>query len=306
MASKKGESLEFEIEGHVLKLSNLDKVYYPEPGFTKGQVIDYYAKVAPAIIPHLMDRPLTMKRYPDGVEGENFYQKEAPSHRPDWVKTVPIPSETKARDVPYILCNDLATLLWLVNLADLEFHPLLSRAPALDTPTLVAFDLDPGPPAGMQSLAQVALALKDALKSLGLESFPKTSGSKGLHVYVPLNRPGASFDDTRSFSLAVATEIQKQHPHLVTINMRKDLRLGKVLIDYSQNSTTKTTTCVYSLRAKSKPTASTPLHWNEVEEAAIDYKVPLAYEADAVIRRFESRGDLFRPVLELKQKLPKP
>lgn len=298
-----GARLDFEVGGRTLRLTNLDKEFYPKTGFKKAQVIEYYAEVAPALLPHLRDRPLTLKRYPDGVEGDHFYQKEAPPGRPAWVATAEIPSETRSKAIPYVLCNDLATLLWLVNLADLEFHPVLGRMPDPATPTAVVFDLDPGAPATIQSCAQVALLLKDALKKKRLEAHAKTSGSKGLQVYVPLNTP-TTFDATKDFALKTAASLERAQPRLVTTNMRKELRTGKVLIDWSQNHPTKTTVCVYSLRAKPRPTASTPVAWREVEAAAADYRSPLSFEAGDVLARVEARGDLFLPVLEKKQKLP--
>lgn len=300
-----GASLDFEMNGRSVRLGNLDKVFYPQCGFTKGQVVEYYANIAPALLAHLRDRALTLKRYADGVEGEHFYQKEAPAHRPSWVATAPVASERQAKAVPYVLCNDLPTLMWLVNLADLEFHPLLSRAPDLATPTVVVFDLDPGAPAGMQSCAQVSLLLKDHLKALDLEAFPKTSGSKGIQVYVPLNTR-ATFAATSEFALAAASQLQRAHPRLVTANMRKELRTGKVLVDWSQNHRAKTTVCVYSLRAKARPTVSTPVSWREVEEAASDYRARLSFEASEALGRFEAAGDAFRPVLEKRQRLPAP
>jgi bifunctional non-homologous end joining protein LigD len=289
--------VEVEVEGRRLSLSNLDKPMYPKVGFTKGQVIDYYTRVAPVLLPHLRRRPLTLKRYPDGVEGEFFYEKQCPSHRPDWVRTAPIVTGRKTID--FCVCDDLATLVWLANLADLELHPSLSLAAEIDRPTMMAFDLDPGPPAGLEECCQVALILREALARLGLECFPKTSGSKGLQVYVPLNREGVGYEDTKPLSNALARHLEAQHPELIVSRQKKELRKGKVLIDWSQNDEHKTTVCVYSLRARDRPTVSTPVDWDELADPqALDYC------ADAVLARVEKHGDLYAPVLKLEQELP--
>jgi bifunctional non-homologous end joining protein LigD len=303
MASK---SVEVEVEGRSLKLSNLDKVLYPEAGFTKGQVIDYYTRVAPVLLEHLRDRPLTMKRYPDGVEGKFFYEKQSPSHRPSWVKVAPIYSGHRGRTIEYTLANDLPTLVWLANLADLELHTSLSLAKKVDRPTMLAFDLDPGPPATIVECSRVALLLRELFDALELESFPKTSGSKGMQIYVPLNVPRVTYGDTKPFARTVAGLLEKRHPELVVSDMKKELRGGKVLIDWSQNDEHKTTICVYSLRARARPTVSTPITWEEVERAAETGDPDLlVFEAEQVLERVEEHGDLFAPVLELKQKLPK-
>jgi bifunctional non-homologous end joining protein LigD len=289
--------VEVEVEGRRLSLSNLDKMMYPQVGFTKGQLIDYYTRVAPVLLPHLRRRPLTLKRYPDGVEGEFFYEKQCPSHRPDWVRTAPIVTGRKTID--FCVCDDLATLVWLANLADLELHPSLSLAAEIDRPTMMAFDLDPGPPAGLEECCQVALILREALARLGLECFPKTSGSKGLQVYVPLNRVGVGYDDTKPLSNALARHLEAEHPELIVSRQKKELRKGKVLIDWSQNDEHKTTVCVYSLRARDRPTVSTPVDWDELADPQA-----LDYGADAVLARVEKHGDLYAPVLELEQELP--
>jgi bifunctional non-homologous end joining protein LigD len=289
-----------EVEGHELSLSNLDKVMYPETGFTKGQVIDYYTRVAPAVLPHLRDRPLTLKRYPNGVEGGHFYEKQCPSHRPDWVRSEPV--ELSSKTIQFCVCDDLATLVWLANLADLELHPSLSKVPEVERPTVMAFDLDPGSGAGLEECCDVALLLRDALRALGLESFPKTSGSKGIQVYVPLNMSDVDYDHgTKRHSNALARYLESQHPKLIVSSQRKELRKGRVLIDWSQNDEHKTTVSVYSLRARERPTVSTPLSWDEVEEGDPD---TLVFEADDVLARVEEHGDLFAPVAELKQQLP--
>jgi bifunctional non-homologous end joining protein LigD len=300
----KQQSVEVEVEGRRLKLSNLDKVMYPAVGFTKGQVIDYYTKVAPTVLPHLRDRPLTLKRYPDGVESEYFYEKQCPSHRPDWVRTAPIWSEHTKRTIEFCLANDLPTLVWTSNLADLELHTALALAEDITRPNMVAFDLDPGLPAAILECSQVAVLLRDLLGELGLKSFAKTSGSKGMQVYVPLNTP-VSYDETKPFSRALAMLLEKQHPELVVSTQAKAARKGKVLVDWSQNDESKTTVCVYSLRARERPTVSTPLEWDEVE-TALEHKQGerLVFDAEAVLERIEDHGDLFAPVLELEQSLP--
>jgi bifunctional non-homologous end joining protein LigD len=302
-------AVEVEVGGRQLKLSNLDKVFYPEPGFTKGQVIDYYTRVAPALLPHLRGRPLTMKRYPNGVEGKFFYEKECPSHRPDWVKTKRIEARgsTKNRtSVNFCVIDDLPSLVWAANLADLEMHTSLSLADDITHPTMLAFDLDPGAPATIVECCTVALELRDLFGDLDIEGFPKTSGSKGLQVYVPLNTRKATYKETKPFAKAVADLLAERHPELVVSNMKKELRKGKVLVDWSQNDQHKTTVCVYSLRAMSHPTGSTPVTWDEVEACAESGDPEsLSFESSEVLDRVEEHGDLFEPVVKLKQKLPK-
>ncbi|HWC39806.1 MAG TPA: non-homologous end-joining DNA ligase, partial [Acidimicrobiales bacterium] len=307
-------TVEVELEGRRLKLSNLDKVLYPESAFTKGQVIDYYVRVSSALLPHLHRRPLTLKRYPNGVDAGFFYEKQCPSHRPDWVHTVEIPSErTRGKTVNYCMADDLPTLAWLANLAAIELHPLLAQADgphngsrdAVNRPTMVAFDLDPGLPADVTTCAQVACWLREVLDELGLASFPKTSGSKGLQVYVPLNTPH-TYEDTKPFAHAIARLLEKHHPDHALEKMDKSLRRGKVLIDWSQNHITKTTICAYSLRARPEPTVSTPLSWEEVEGGRdADGARRLHFEANDVLERLDRYGDLFAPVLELEQHLPR-
>jgi len=295
-----------EIQGRTLKLSNLEKVLYPATGFNKKDVIDYYVRIAPAIVPHLAGRPLTRKRYPDGVEGEPFFEKNAPMHRPDWVKTAPIWSRHNRRTIHYVLADDLPTLVWLANLAALELHPSLSLASDGECPTDMVFDLDPGPPANIVQCCQVGLWLREIFEHFGLKSFPKTSGSKGLQVYVPLNTP-TTYDATKLFSYALAQLLEHEHPDLVLSEMSKHARVGKIFVDWSQNDEHKTTIGVYSLRAREHPTVSTPVSWDEVERA-LKKKDPnlLVFEASQVVARFEKLGDLFEPLLELKQKLPDP
>ncbi len=293
-----------DIEGKHLKLSNLEKVLYPAAGFTKKDVIDYYARIAPAIVPHLAGRALTRKRYPDGVEGEPFFEKNAPQYRPEWVKTAPIWSGRNRRTIHYVLADDLATLVWLANLAALELHPSLALAKDITCPTEMVFDLDPGPPANIVQCCQVAFWLREIFEHFGLRSFPKTSGSKGLQIYVPLNTP-TTFDATKMFSHALAQLLAHDHPDLVLSEMSRQARTGKVFVDWSQNDEHKTTVAVYSLRAREHPTVSTPVTWEEVERAFKKKDAALlVFEASQVVARFEKLGDLFEPVLELKQRLP--
>lgn len=294
-----------EIEGRHLSLTNLEKVLYPATGFTKGQVIDYYARIARVLVPHLAGRPLTLKRYPEGVDKDYFFEKNATKHRPDWVKTVPIWSEGNHRNVNYILANDLATLVWIANLASIELHPSLSLAKKIESPTVIAFDLDPGAPANIVQCCQVGLWLREIFDHFGLQSFPKTSGSKGLQVYVPLNTP-TSYDTTKPFAHALARLLEHDHKELVVSDMKKELRKGKVFVDWSQNDEHKTTVSIYSLRAREHPTVSTAVKWEEVERALKKKDADLlVFEADQVLERVEKMGDLFAPVLTLQQRLPK-
>jgi bifunctional non-homologous end joining protein LigD len=293
-----------EVEGKRLSLSNLEKVLYPATGFTKGEVIDYYARIAPALIPHLQGRPVTMKRYPNGVDEEYFYEKNAPKHRPDWVKTAPIWSRHNRRHINYLLVDDLPTLTWLANLASLEIHPSLALAKDINCPTMMVFDLDPGPPANIIQCAQVGMWLREMFEHWGLESFPKTSGSKGLQVYIPLNTP-TTYDLTKPFAHGIARLLEHEHPELIVSEMKKEIRGGKVFVDWSQNDEHKTTVSVYSLRAREHPTASTPVTWEEVERALKKKDASLlVFEAPDTLKRFEKMGDLHAPVLELKQRLP--
>jgi len=288
--------VEVEVEGRRLSLSNLDKVMYPRTGFTKGQVIDYYTRIAPAVLPHLRGRPLTLKRYPNGVEGQYFYEKNCPSHAPEWVR------KERVGEIDYCICDDLATLVWLANLADLELHPSLSLAADMEHPAVMAFDLDPGPGAGLPECCEVAMLLREALGQLGLDSYAKTSGSKGIQVYVPLNSGEADYrGGTKLLSQALARHLEAQHPQLIVSTQKKELRSGKVLIDWSQNDEHKTTVGVYSLRARERPTVSTPLAWEEVAEGD---PAELVFEAGGVLERVEERGDLFAPVVEQVQRLP--
>jgi len=291
------------VERRELKLTNLDKPLYPHAGFKKRDVIDYYAAVADTLIAHLQGRALTVKRWPDGVEGKSFFQKQAPAHRPDWVRTVTLTSEKKPID--YLLADDHATIVWLANLAALELHVPLARAEAPERPTSLVFDLDPGAPATAIECCRVALTLQGMFERLGLQSFVKTSGKKGLQLYLPLNDRKVTFEQTKPFAKAVAELLEQSEPELIVSRQTKTQREGKVLIDWSQNDQNKTTVCAYSLRATGRPTVSTPLQWDEVR-AALDSGDPdaLRFEAGQVLERIAERGDLFAPVLSLAQKLP--
>src|SRR5438445_8843147 len=299
------EKAELVVEGKKLAVSNLNKVLYPKVGFTKGQVIDYYIRIAPVLLPHLRDRPLTMKRYPNGVDAEFFYEKNCPSHRPKWVQTAKVWSEGNNRIMHYCLAQDLPTLVRAANLADLELHTSLARKRDVARPTMMVFDLDPGAPADIVQCCQVGLWLRGLLTRMKLKSFAKTSGSKGLQVYVPLNT-AVTFDQTKDLSRSLAQHLETDHAELVTSNMSKAARKGKVFVDWSQNDEHKTTICVYSLRAREEPTVSTPVAWNEVENCLKKKNADLLrFRSDQVLARVEKRGDLFEPVEELKQKLPK-
>jgi bifunctional non-homologous end joining protein LigD len=292
------------VAGHELKLSNLAKVMYPRAKFSKRDLIEYYAAIAPVLLPHLAGRALTVVRWPDGVDGKSFFQKQAPAHRPDWVRTAAIPAGSKTID--YTLANDLATLVWLANLAAIELHTPLARADAVQRPTALVFDLDPGAPASIVECCHVAVALQGMFENLGLKSFAKTSGSKGLQVYLPLNLDHVTFDQTKPFAKAVAELLEQAEGDLVVSRMTKARRKGKVLIDWSQNDANKTTVCVYSLRATPRPTVSTPVEWDEVRATlrSGDAK-QLSFEAAGVLERVAERGDLFAPVLSLAQQLPR-
>jgi bifunctional non-homologous end joining protein LigD len=296
------ERVVVEHDGHQLTLTNLSKALYPEVGFTKGAVIDFYARVAPTMLTHLDGRVVTLRRFPNGVAAKGFFEKRCPSHRPPWVATALGPGDGDA-GMAYCVFDSIATLVWSANLAALELHVPLARAATADVPDHVVFDLDPGAPATITECAQVAVALRDILDDLGLELFAKTSGSKGLQCYLPLNT-AHDWDHTRSFALAVAQLLEQRLDGLVVTDMTRSLRKAKVLIDWSQNVPAKTTVCAYSLRATPRPTVSTPVTWVEVEHAADGE--PLSFEADEVLRRIDELGDLFAPVAELRQHLPAP
>lgn len=292
---------EVDIGGHRLKLSNLDKVLYPEAGFTKAEVIDYYARIAPVMLPHLDGRGMTLRRFPNGVDAPSFFEKRCPSHRPDWVEVSPGPGDSGGA-IDYCRLDSVAALVWAANLAALELHAPMAKGDDIEAPLLVVFDLDPGAPAAMTECAEVGLGIRDALEGLGLRSVAKTSGSKGLQLYVPLNTPGHSHEQASSFARAVAQAMEKHHPTRVVSTMRKELRKGKVFIDWSQNSRHKTTVCVYSLRARPRPTVSAPVTWDEVEAAADGE--PLSFEAGDVLDRVAEHGDLFADAATLEQRLP--
>ncbi len=295
-----------DVEGTQVALTNLEKVLYPAVGFTKAEVVDYYTRIAPVLLPHLRGRHLTLKRYPDGVDGQFFYEKQCPRHRPDWVRTARVPIRTDGRSIDYCMVEDLATVVWLANLADLELHTPLAHADAPAAPTMLAFDLDPGPPATVVECGRVAMWLREVFEGLGLRSCPKTSGSKGLQIYVPLNTP-VTYNEAKPFAHALAKLLEQQHPKHVLSVMTKDLRTGKVFIDWSQNDDSKTTVCVYSLRARPHPTVSTPVTWDEVAHV-VETGDPedLVFEADAVLERVAAQGDLFAPLNEIEQPLPAP
>jgi bifunctional non-homologous end joining protein LigD len=307
-------SQQVEVDGRELKLTNLDKVLYPKTGFSKGEVVDYYAKVAPAIVPHLAGRPLTLRRFPEGVDDSDaaFFEKRCPKHRPEWVKTAAVEAGPHAGVIDFCVCEDLPTLVWMAQLAAIELHPSLSLAKAPDRPTVLAFDLDPGPPANVVDCCRVALRLREIFEHFDVQSFPKTSGSKGLQVYAPLNDSSVSYEadgprgqGTKPLARAIAQLLEKQTPDEVVSKMKKVERKGKVFVDWSQNHRRKTTIAVYSLRAREHPTVSTPVTWEEVERAVKkDDAESLVFEAKDVLKRLEKHGDLFAPVLELKQKLP--
>jgi bifunctional non-homologous end joining protein LigD len=294
-------SATLDIDGKQVAVTNLQKVFYPKTGFTKGQVIDYYIKISPVLMPHLKNRPISLKRYPNGVEGFFFYEKRCPEHRPKWMETIKV-EKTDGEEINYCAMNSLPALVWAANLADLELHTFLHKAPAISRPTALAFDLDPGAPADIIQCCQVGIWIKTIFDALGMESFPKTSGSKGLQVYVPLNTP-ITYERTKAFAKAIAELLESQFPKMVVSQMKKSLRTGKVFVDWSQNDDKKTTANVYSLRAKESPTVSTPVTWKEVERA-LKVGKPLSFESDEVLARVKKMGDLFEPVLKLKQKLP--
>jgi bifunctional non-homologous end joining protein LigD len=287
------------VDDRTLQLTNPEKVLYPAAGFTKAHVIDYYSRVAEWILPHLKNRPVTLRRFPDGAGGQAFYEKDAPRYTPDWVRTTLVPRRTGGEDIRYILINDRATLLWCANLASLELHTFLHRAPAIDTPTYLVFDLDPGEGATLTTCARVAFLLRDRLEKLKLKSFAKISGSKGIQLYVPLNKK-TTYAGTQPFARALADTFAHEYPSLIVSEMKKSLRQGKVFIDWSQNSDFKTTIGVYSLRAKESPSVSMPVTWEELEQHPDD----LHFDPAAALQRLEMLGDLFAPVLELKQTLP--
>jgi bifunctional non-homologous end joining protein LigD len=296
---------ELEVDGRLVRVSNPDKVLYPS-GFTKGQVIDYYIRASSHLLPHLKDRPITLKRYPNGVRAPHFYEKDAPSYTPSWIRTFDVPRRSGEAVIRYVIIDDLPALVWSANLANLEMHPFLHRVPKIDRPTSLVFDLDPGEGANVLDCAKVSFLLKDALERGGLESFVKVSGSKGLQVYVPLNTP-LTYAQTQPFARALAEALERLHPDLVVAEMAKARRTRKVFIDWSQNSDFKTTVAVYSLRAKrDQPYCSMPVAWEELRRAARrGNPAALDFDPEAALKRMAKGGDPFEPVLGMKQKLPR-
>jgi bifunctional non-homologous end joining protein LigD len=293
------ERVPVEVDGRRLSLSNLDKVLYPDAGTVKAEVVDYYTRIAPVLLPHISGRPMTFTRWPDGVDGKSFFEKNAPRHTPDWVRTVrlPAPGSAMNRDtIDYVVVDELATLVWAANLAALELHvPQWQVGPrgAVREPDLLVFDLDPGPPASIVECAAVALLLREVLAADGLKGWPKSSGSKGMQLYVPI-RP-APAESTSAYAKELAQRLEADRPDLVVSRMTKSLRPGKVFVDWSQNNAAKTTIAPYSLRARPHPTVSTPLTWEEVEDCreADD----LRFVATEVLLRVDQHGDLLEGLL---------
>ncbi len=297
-----------EVGGRVLTLTNLDKVLYPDVGFVKAQVLDYYARIAPVLLPHIESRPVSFKRYPNGVHGEGFFAKNAPRGTPEWVRTVELPtpgSSRKGREtINYVVIDDLPTLIWAANLAAIELHvPQWRLGPRGEVrkPDLLVFDLDPGAPATIVECCQVACLLRELLRENGLEAWVKTSGKKGLQLYVPINE--TPDERTSGYAKELARRLARAHPDLVVHHMRKTLRPGKVLVDWSQNSAAKTTVAPYSLRATNAPTVSTPVTWEEVESCRSP--VDLRFESAEVLNRVDELGDLMEPLLTTRQRFPR-
>ena len=291
-----------EIAGRAVRFTNEDKVLWPETGTTKGDLLDYYLSVAPVLLPYLEERPLTLGRWPDGVDAQGWFQTTCPAP-PEWIPTHPVAARPGTRRPPnYCVVNEVAALVWVVNLAAIELHPLLARRPAVDRPTSLVVDLDPGPGASRATCAAVALLVREALAGRGLQSFAKTSGWSGLHVVAPLAATHR-YAATKAFARAVARDLAESHPGLVVDRQDRSLRTGRVLIDWSQNDERKSTAAAYSVRALAFPSVSTPLQWEEVEAAAHG-AASLMFDTAAVRRRLDRHGDLFRPVLALGQRLP--
>lgn len=295
------ETVEVAVGDRTLRLSNLDKVLYPAVGFTKSAVIDYYARIAPAMLPHVEGRCITLRRWPNGVEEPSFFEKRCPGHRPDWLPVGVGPGDSRG-GIDYCRLEEPAALVWTANLAALELHSPMARCADIESPTILVIDLDPGAPAGLVDCCQVALLIREILAAVGLDAYAKTSGSKGLQLYLPLNRPH-THRHAADFALAVGRLAMKQAPKLVLVEMNRAMRKGKVFVDWSQNSRHKTTVAAYSLRAGERPTVSTPISWNEVEEGADGRS--LSFEADEVLARYHTMGDLFSPVADQEQELPK-
>ncbi len=286
-----------EVGGRILTLTNLDKVLYPETGTTKAEVVAYYARIAPVLLPHLAGRAITLRRFPDGVGGPSFFQKNCPSHRPAWIPVADAPGGVRS-----CVIDEPAALVWAANLAALELHAPMARADDPDTPTAVVIDLDPGPPAGLQACCGVAVDVAEILDAVGLRAWAKTSGAKGLQVVVPVHRP-VTHERAAAFALALGRVLERRTPQRVVTTMARSARQGRVLLDWSQNNRAKTTIAVYSLRAQPRPTVSTPITWDEVEACARGGPEP-RFGPEEVLARVATFGDLFAPVLDLRQDLP--
>jgi bifunctional non-homologous end joining protein LigD len=295
--------MDVNIDGRTVRLTNLDKQLYPS-GFTKAEVVDYHARVAPWILPHLAGRCITFRRYPDGTDREGFFEKRCPTHRPEWVPVALGPGDRRG-GIEYCRIEEPAAMVWAANLAAIELHAPMALAADLATPRAVVFDFDPGPGTTIVECCEVALGVRDVLSSVQLEGWCKTSGSKGLQLYVPLNTPGVTHDGAADFALAVGQVMERQLPGRVTTVMAKIQRQGKVFVDWSQNAHHKTTIAPYSLRARDHPTVSTPVSWEEVEGCASSGR-ELRFESGEVLERLERDGDLFGPVLVVEQRLPTP
>jgi bifunctional non-homologous end joining protein LigD len=296
-------STSVSIDGHTLKLSNLGKVLYPEAGFTKGEVIDYYTRIAPVMLTHIGDRAISMHRYPNGVDAESFWAKRCPSYHPSFVGTAIGPGD-RGGDIYYCVLGNRAAMVWAANMAALEIHGPMARAVDIEHPTMVVFDLDPGPGTDIADCAEIALLIREVLDGIGLACWPKTSGSKGMQLYLPVNTPGLTHEQASAFARTVAVAMERHHGDRVTSNMAKNQRTDRVFIDWSQNSRHKTTVAPYSLRARTRPTVSTPVSWDEVEAAADG--APLTFETSDVIDRVNDLGDLFADVATVEQTLPRP
>ena len=289
--------LSVEVDGRVLQVSSLDRVLWPATGTTKAELLEHYLRVAPVLLPHLADRPVTLHRYPDGVEGRHFFQTRTPPH-PDWVRTVTLsyPRTGKTFEAPVV--EDVASLVWAVNLSTIELHPFLMTAGDLATPTALVLDLDPGPPAGLVEACDVALLVRAELDARGLRSWPKWSGGKGLHVHVPLT--GASWEATKAWARHLARELTARHPGLVVDRMTRALRAGKVLVDWSQNDPGKSTVAPWSARGWQRPTVAAPVTWEDVESREPHRLVTLLHDVPA---RLETHGHLFDEVVGVRQHL---
>jgi bifunctional non-homologous end joining protein LigD len=294
---------QLEVNGQSVRVTSLDRVMFPKPATTKGELLEYYIRIGPVMLPHLIDRQLHMHRYPEGVGGPRFWQKACPEHRPAWVSTVPVWSRDRNAYIEYCVVNELATLLWAVNLGSIELHASLHRCQALHRPTAMAFDLDPGPGANVIHCCEVALRLRELFEARGVEAYPKTSGSKGLQVFLPVNTD-VRYEFTKPTARRIAEILENQTPQAVVSRMARAARTGRVLVDWSQNTEHKSMVCVYSVRAKERPTVSTPLEWEDVE-SAVDHGRPeeLVFEMGDVLERVAQRGDLFAPVLSQRQDL---